>query len=219
MPTRPYTHGPSDRFRQRSSTLRSGIGVRRLEVITRVEEEATAIPLDACEYDGSHGRGYLFVEDRTSLLRQHVWVTWIEGFWHHFEEAQDPSFAPGRTLALIPDPEDPFDPPTIAIWNRDRTKTAGYVPHATVARLSPAHRVDRAGLVVAERVDADGRRTGLLVAVSRLPLRLKLVELDPSEIECRERWLPAMPEPPLTCDAPEAVEAMWEIARALNVPA
>ena len=187
-----------------------------MEVITRTEGEPEAIVLEACEYDGSHGRGCLFVEDHTSLLRRHVWVTWMAGLWRHIDEAQDPSFSPGRTLALIPEPDNPFDPRAIAIWNAERTKTAGYLPHATVEKLTPAHRV---GLATVERIDADKRRTGLLVAVSRVPLRLELVELNPGEITYRERRLPTMPEPPLTCDAPDAIEAMWEMARALNMPA
>ena len=184
-----------------------------MEVITRAEVEPEVITLEACTYDGSHGRGYLFVEDHTSLLRRHVWVTWMAGLWHHIEEVQDPSFSPGRALALIPEPDDPLDAHAIAIWNAERTKTAGYLPHATVEKLTPAHRV---GLAVVERIDTGGRRTGLLVAVSRVPLRLELVELDPVAMEYRAHRLPSMPDPPTMCDAPDAMEAMWEMARALS---
>ena len=40
----------------------------------------------------------------------------------------DPSFDPGRRLALVPEPENEHDPNAVAIWNEERTVHAGYVP-------------------------------------------------------------------------------------------
>ena len=40
----------------------------------------------------------------------------------------DPSFDPGRRLALVPEPGNEHDPNAVAIWNEERTVHAGYVP-------------------------------------------------------------------------------------------
>ena len=47
----------------------------------------------------------------------------------------DGSFDPGRRLALVPEPENEHDPNAVAIWNRERTLQAGYVPRETAAEL------------------------------------------------------------------------------------
>jgi hypothetical protein len=44
----------------------------------------------------------------------------------------DPSFDPGRRLALVREPENEHDANAIGIWNEERTLQVGYVP-ATVA--------------------------------------------------------------------------------------
>ena len=49
------------------------------------------------------------------------------------ESLPDPSFEPGRRLALVPEPENEHDPHAIAIWDEARRLQAGYVP-ADVAR-------------------------------------------------------------------------------------
>src|SRR6266487_6222604 len=40
----------------------------------------------------------------------------------------DPSFDPGRRLALVREPENEHDPNAVGIWNEERTLQAGYVP-------------------------------------------------------------------------------------------
>ena len=47
----------------------------------------------------------------------------------------DGSFDPGRRLALVPEPENEHDPNAVAIWNRERTLQAGYVPREIAAEL------------------------------------------------------------------------------------
>jgi len=49
------------------------------------------------------------------------------------EALGDPSFDPGRRLALVREPDNPHDPHAVAIWNEARTLQVGYVP-AVVAR-------------------------------------------------------------------------------------
>ena len=48
---------------------------------------------------------------------------------------EDASFDPGRRLALVPEPENEYDPNAIAIWNDERTLQAGYVPAAVAPEL------------------------------------------------------------------------------------
>ena len=47
----------------------------------------------------------------------------------------DPSFDPGRPLALVREPENTHDPNAVAIWNEERTLQAGYVPREAAADL------------------------------------------------------------------------------------
>ena len=47
----------------------------------------------------------------------------------------DPSFDPGRPLALVPEPDNEHDPNAVAIWNEERTRQAGYVPRDVAAEL------------------------------------------------------------------------------------
>jgi hypothetical protein len=49
---------------------------------------------------------------------------------------EDESFAPGRRLALVPEPENEHDPNAVAIWNEQRTRQAGYVPRDVAPELS-----------------------------------------------------------------------------------
>ena len=52
------------------------------------------------------------------------------------EAVLDPSFDPGRRLALVPEPGNEHDPNAIGIWNEDRTLQVGYVPRESTAALA-----------------------------------------------------------------------------------
>jgi len=52
------------------------------------------------------------------------------------EALPDPSFDPGRRLALVPEPENEHDPNAVAIWNEERTIQVGYVPRDDAPRLA-----------------------------------------------------------------------------------
>jgi HIRAN domain len=54
------------------------------------------------------------------------------------EALPDPSFDPGRRLALVPEPENEHDPNAVGVWNEERTLQAGYVP----AEVAPELRGD-----------------------------------------------------------------------------
>jgi len=57
----------------------------------------------------------------------------VAGVSYRIEALQDDGFAPGRRLALVPEPDNEHDPNAIGIWDAERRLQAGYVP-ADVAR-------------------------------------------------------------------------------------
>jgi hypothetical protein len=159
------------------------------------------IQLDACRCEG----GFVLVADDHDLLAQQVWVTWVAGIWHHAEETQDPSFAPGEPLVLEPKPSNASDDDAIGIWNSDHSLMGGYVGRWEAASMTPAHRV---GLSLLEHVD-EGTRTGLLIAASMEPIQLVGVSLDKAQLARHLRRLPRMPTPTApTGDPDDAVLSM-----------
>jgi HIRAN domain len=59
----------------------------------------------------------------------------VAGVSYRQEAVPDPSFDPGRRLALVPEPENEHDPNAVGIWNAERTLQAGYVPAAIAPEL------------------------------------------------------------------------------------
>jgi len=51
------------------------------------------------------------------------------------EALPDPSFDPGKRLALVPEPANEHDPNAVAIWNAERTVQLGYVPAVVAPEL------------------------------------------------------------------------------------
>jgi HIRAN domain len=72
-----------------------------------------------------------FVRWEDSRIR----VVPVAGVSYRPEALPDPSFDPGRALALVPEPENEHDPHAVGIWNEERTLQAGYVPRETAAQL------------------------------------------------------------------------------------
>lgn len=60
----------------------------------------------------------------------------VAGVSYRADALPDPSFDPGRALALVPEPENEHDPNAVAIWSEDRTLQIGYVPRETAADLT-----------------------------------------------------------------------------------
>ncbi len=52
------------------------------------------------------------------------------------EALGDPSFDPGRRLALVREPDNEHDPNAVAIWNEERTVQLGYVPRVVAPELA-----------------------------------------------------------------------------------
>ena len=59
----------------------------------------------------------------------------VAGVSYRAEALPDPSFDPGRRLALVPEPDNEHDPNAVGIWNEERTLQLGYVPREIVAEL------------------------------------------------------------------------------------
>jgi hypothetical protein len=57
------------------------------------------------------------------------------GVSYRLEALPDPSFDPGRRLALVPEPDNEHDSNAVAIWNEEQTLQLGYVPRETAAEL------------------------------------------------------------------------------------
>ena len=58
------------------------------------------------------------------------------GVTYRPEALPDPSFDPGRRLALVAEPENEHDPNAVAIWNEERNLQLGYVPASVATELA-----------------------------------------------------------------------------------
>jgi hypothetical protein len=90
-----------------------------------------------------------------------VRVVKVAGASYRSDALQDEGFAPGRTLALVPEPENEHDPHAVAIWDAERRIQAGYVP----AEIAPELEGDEQAVALWEFVEG-GRRVGLRVVIA-----------------------------------------------------
>jgi hypothetical protein len=88
-------------------------------------------------------------------------VVKVAGASYRPEALQDEAFAPGRRLALVPEPENPHDANAVAIWDEARRLQAGYVP----AEVAPELRGDEQAVSLWEFLE-DGVRVGLRVLIA-----------------------------------------------------
>ncbi len=63
-------------------------------------------------------------------------VVHVAGVSYRPQALDDPSFDPGRRLALVPEPDNPHDSHAVAIYNEQRTLQLGYVPAAIAPELA-----------------------------------------------------------------------------------
>jgi len=81
----------------------------------------------------------------------------VAGVSYRLDAVQDEAFAPGRRLALVPEPDNEHDPNAIGVWDADRRVHAGYVPADVAAGLD----ADAWQAVSLLEFVEDGRRAGL----------------------------------------------------------
>ena len=91
-----------------------------------------------------------------------VRVVKLAGSSYREEALQDDAFAPGRRLALVPEPENEHDPNAVGIWDAERRVQAGYVP----AEIAPEVRGAEQAVSLREFRGEDGRRIGLRVLLA-----------------------------------------------------
>jgi hypothetical protein len=91
-----------------------------------------------------------------------VRVVKLAGASYRADALQDDGFAPGRRLALVPEPENEHDPHAVAVWDAVRHLQAGYVP----AEVAPELRGDEQAVSLWEFRGEDGRRIGLRVLLA-----------------------------------------------------
>jgi hypothetical protein len=77
-------------------------------------------------------------EERVRWEDPRIHVVPVAGVSYRPEALPDPSFDPGRRLALVPEPGNEHDPNAVGIWNEERTLQVGYVPR----ELAPVLRGD-----------------------------------------------------------------------------
>ena len=112
------------------------------------------------------GDGYRLRDAATyDLVREEdprVHVIAVAGVSHRPEALQDDAFAPGRPLALVPEPENEHDPHAIGIWDDERRVQAGYVP----AELARDLRANEWQAVSLREFRNEERRVGLRVLLA-----------------------------------------------------
>ena len=91
-----------------------------------------------------------------------VRVVKLAGASYRGDALQDDGFAPGRRLALVPEPENEHDPNAVAVWDAERRLQAGYVPAEIALELGG----DEQAVSIWEFRGEDGRRIGLRVLLA-----------------------------------------------------
>ena len=91
-----------------------------------------------------------------------VRVVKLAGASYRADALQNDGFAPGRRLALVPEPENEHDPNAVALWDAERRVQAGYVP----AEVAPELRGDEQAVSLWEFRGEDGQRIGLRVLLA-----------------------------------------------------
>jgi hypothetical protein len=86
----------------------------------------------------------------------------VAGVSYRLDALQDEAFAPGRRLALVPEPENEHDPNAIGIWDEHRRVQAGYVPAETARELE----ADEWQVVSLWEFFEGGKRGGLRVLLA-----------------------------------------------------
>jgi HIRAN domain-containing protein len=92
----------------------------------------------------------------------------VAGTSYRQEALQDDAFAPGRRLALVPEPDNQHDPNAVGIWDPARHLQVGYVP----ADDAPTVRGDEQALSLWEFREG-GRRVGLRVLIAPADARIQ----------------------------------------------
>jgi hypothetical protein len=89
-------------------------------------------------------------------------VVKLAGSSYRSDALQDDGFAPGRRLALVPEPENEHDPNAVGVWDAERRVQGGYLP----AGIAPKVKDDDQAVSLWEFRDEEGNRVGLSVLLA-----------------------------------------------------
>jgi hypothetical protein len=110
--------------------------------------------------------GYRLRDAATEEIVRHedprIRVLKVAGVSYRLDALQDDGFAPGKRLALVPEPKNEHDPNAIGVWDAARRVQGGYVP-AEIARELDAR--EWRAVSLREFVD-HSRRIGLRVLLA-----------------------------------------------------
>jgi hypothetical protein len=81
--------------------------------------------------DAASGDALGWSDERLAAAGAHVVA--VAGTSYRGEALQDDAFAPGKPIALVPEPDNEHDPHAIGVWDAERRLQVGYVP-AELAR-------------------------------------------------------------------------------------
>jgi HIRAN domain len=82
--------------------------------------------------------GRFLARDAPLLAERGLRVTGVAGAARHHDDAlQSDAAAPGRTLALIRDPDNEHDPDAIAVHTAGGEQRLGFVPRDVAAQIAP----------------------------------------------------------------------------------
>ncbi len=105
--------------------------------------------------DAETGEPVRWSDERLLVVR-------VAGASYRLDALADDAFEPGRTLSLVPEPDNPHDSSAVGIWDEAGRLQAGYVP----AELAPNIARDVQALALWEFRDDRGRRVGLRVLIA-----------------------------------------------------
>ena len=105
--------------------------------------------------DASKGDAVSWSDPRLRVIK-------VAGTSYRLEALQEDAFAPGRRLALVPEPDNEHDPNAVGVWDAERNVQVGYVP----AEIAPDLRGDEQAVSLWEFRGDGGERIGLRVLIA-----------------------------------------------------
>ena len=65
-----------------------------------------------------------------------ILVVPVAGVSFRAESLEDPSFDPGRSLSLLPEPDNTHHSNAVGVWNEEQTLQLGYVPRVAAPQIA-----------------------------------------------------------------------------------
>ena len=140
---------PQDRFEVTSTLIRPPRQVDDRYAVPENYKPLPVLTLRKWDYGkglepGSEGFGFTTPDGKIWPAGKCKWEYWSElgvlrvkvvGESFHLDDLQSPEFAPGKSIRLTTEPENPVDSKAIAIKSWDGTFTAGYIKQGNTQRL------------------------------------------------------------------------------------